>query len=190
MRNLFNTPFIRSVSMRLLVANNMQNRRPIYTDYTLDTLYDNISVPTALGLELNGCLVNISIQSSDRDIDTLKELVRKKILHRNDDQVFKDTKYQSRMHYIHITDKLPTTIPKDIDVIELLGDPPKDYVFNENDSTCIIFLSFSTSFIQPRLLAIRPLLPDTQVIRMRSKNSRPVCSMIQPMQSPRNVSMR
>lgn len=150
-RNLFNTPFIRSIfmssaSMRLLVANNMQNRRPIYTDYVLDTLYNNISVPTALGLELNGCLVNISIQSSDRDIDTLKELVRKKVLHRKDDQVFKDTKYQSHMHYIHITDKLPTTIPKDIDVIELLGDPPKDYVFNENDSTCIIFLSLFNFF--------------------------------------------
>ena len=73
-RNLFSTLFIRSVfmssaSMQLLVANNMQNRRPIYTDYVLDTLYNNISVPTALGLELNGCLVNISIQSSDRDID-------------------------------------------------------------------------------------------------------------------------
>ena len=145
-QQIFKSKLTSSTDMKLLLANNVQNDRSIYSEQALDKLYDELSVPNLLISELNGCLVNLSIKSSNRDIDILKELAHKKILRRKDDHTFKQTKYRSDMHYIYITDELPPTLPHNITVIELLGDLPKDHLFNEEDSSFIILLSLFNFF--------------------------------------------
>lgn len=149
-KQVFHSSFMISSFTQLLAVNNIQNKRPIYTEYTLNNLYENLSVPSAVISELNGYLVNISVRSNDRDNDILKELARKKILYQKDDRTFKSKKYCPHMHYIHITDQIPKTIPKDINLIELLGDTPKDHMFSEYDATFIVLLSIFNFFYPTR----------------------------------------
>lgn len=125
-----------------------QNQTPlIYSEAPITVLLNNLNSAKSIAAEAQGVLVNISTRQGENDLEMLKKVSSAKTISCTKDAIFKNTKHEPFMHYIHITDEPIPTIPYDARIIDLMGDMTGTvYLPTTQDAAIIILLSLFNFF--------------------------------------------
>ena len=132
----------------------LAEKRPTYTKHPISYLSSGSSettrsknASTLLKEEVDGCLVNISIQIDKNDVEKLNVFSIKKTLTHEDDAIFKGVSHSPCKYYVHITEDAPTNITHNMQIIELMGDiTDKVFEINNLDAAVIVLLSIFNFF--------------------------------------------
>ena len=120
---------------------------PIYSCDSPSTLAANLTSSDYILKELNGGLVNISVDTGENDLGHLKKIAETTRIKYKEDKIFKTLRFSPSRYYIHITDTLYTSLPTNAQRIELIGDiANKAYKFENIHAETIILLSLLNFF--------------------------------------------
>jgi len=142
------------------VPSPFNQKRSIYTEYSVSDLCGKVKASKLLNDEVTGHIVNISIQKGKEDIEKLKTFALQRTLKHENDDIFKECSHCPCIHYIYITEDAPIESPN-MEVIELMGDiADKSYELLNLDAAVIVLLSLFNFFTPTATPKNEDSLPD------------------------------
>ncbi|WP_314331322.1 hypothetical protein [Selenomonas noxia] len=142
------------------VPSPFNQKRSIYTEYSVSDLCGKVKASKLLNDEVTGHIVNISIQKGKEDIEKLKTFALQRTLKHENDDIFKECAHCPCTHYIYITEDAPIESPN-MEVIELMGDiADKSYELLNLDAAVIVLLSLFNFFTPTATPKNEDSLPD------------------------------
>ena len=136
--------------------------RPIYSLDPPVTLAANLTSSAFIDAELNGGLVNISIDKSKDDLGHLAKVAKTSFIKFKEDRIFRTVKYVPDRYYVHITESVPVDPPSNMQYIELTGNiADKEYKFEDIHAAILILLSLVNFFVPTTLPLQKPRSPHS-----------------------------